>query len=1264
MERLRARVHGVGARIIHLTPPVFDPVPIRERTLPAGREEYRQPYEGYNEVLDRYSEWLLEQRAHGWEVIDVHGPINDYLRSRRVTQPEFTLAADGVHLNDEGHWRVAREILRYFDAPAEVCDAPDVATALVASAHVAAVLELIREKQRVLTDAWLKSIGHQRPGMNDGLPLAEATERARELEGEVNRLLQSGPVIAVRSPPQGYYRFPALRGDVMVFTAEGDLWTVGIEGGIARRLTTHPGTEAHAAISRDGTTVAFSAEYEGPTEVYSMPLTGGQPTRQTFDSGATVAGWTPDDRILYATPAFATLPNEQLVEVDPGTGRAQVMPLSQASEGVFGEDGVDLFFTRLPFQGSSTKRYRGGTAQNLWRFSRGEAEAVPLTADFAGTSKNPMVWQDRVYFLSDRDGTMNVWSMGRDGGDPRQHTRHRDLDVKSASLDGGRMVYQHGADLRLLDLPGEQDRIIPIVLATDFDQLRERWITKPMDYLTSARLSPKGDRVVLTARGQVFVAPVKSGRFVSTPRSAGVRYRGAQFLADGKQLLVLSDQSGELEFWTVPADGLGSARQLTRDATVFRFDPVLAPDGKRAAYFDKDWRLWILELEARQSRVIASSLTGGFSDLAWSPDGQWLAYVQAATNTYDQIHLYHAVEERRAIITSDRVNSFSPAWSPDGKRLYFLSDRQLRSLVGSPWGARQPEPFFTETTKIYELALEPGLRSPFRPGDELASDKTEAEPPKEPNDPPAEDKGKPPISVTIALDAIQNRVEEVPVKAGNYRALGTAGKSLFWLEHPTGFDAKSDLRALEITHDDPKPKTLVTDVKSYELSRDGKKLLVHKGDAFYVIAATGSAPDKLEETKVNLDGWTLSLTPHEEWRQIFTEAWRMLRDYFYDRDMHGVDWRTVLAKYLPLVDRVADRGDLSDLISEMVGELSALHVFVRFGDVREGTDQVELASLGAVLEADAAAGGWRVAHTYQSDPDYPAGRSPLDRPGVEVKEGDLLLRINGRPILSVRHPRELLRNQAGKQVLLDVKSGATGHHRQVIVRPITLNEEADLRYGEWEFTRRQQVERLGHGEIGYVHLRAMGAANIAEWARDYYPVFMRQGLIIDVRHNRGGNIDSWLLGRLLRQAWFFWQPRVGQPVWNMQYAFRGHLVVLCNERTASDGEAFTEGFRRLNLGKVIGTRTWGGEIWLSAQRWLVDRGMATAAETGVYGPEGEWLIEGHGVDPDIVVDNLPHATFLGKDAQLEAAIEHLQQRIAEEPRPIPPAPRYPDKSLK
>jgi tricorn protease len=418
----------------------------------------------------------------------------------------------------------------------------------------------------------------------------------------------------------------------------------------------------------------------------------------------------------------------------------------------------------------------------------------------------------------------------------------------------------------------------------------------------------------------------------------------------------------------------------------------------------------------------------------------------------------------------------------------------------------------------------------------------------------------------------------------------------------------------------------------------------------------------LADSAVDLKSWTFSVIPREEFREAFVDAWRLHRDYFYDPNMHGVDWKAMREKYAPLVERVRDREELNDLISEMVGELSTLHTFVRGGDIRRAPDQIQLASLGARLERDKAAGGYVVRRIFQSDPDRPDRQSPLARPGVDVAEGDVLLAINGRSLLSA-DPGELLRTEAGKQVLLRVKPKDAAEPRDAIVKPITTEQESDLRYHEWEYTRRLAVDKASEGRIGYVHLRSMGSRDIDQWMEQYLPVFPREGLIVDVRHNTGGNIDSWILDRLMRQAWMYWQPRVGIPTWNMQEAFRGHMVVLCDQYTASDGEAFSEGFRRLGLGKLIGMRTWGGEIWLTSSNVLADHGVATAAENGVFGPDHNWLIEGRGVEPDMVVDNLPHATFEGHDAQLEAAIQYLKDLIKEKPIEKPAPPKYPNKSF-
>ena len=1087
---------------------------------------------------------------------------------------------------------------------------------------------------------------------------------------------------------RGYYRFPAIYGQTVVFTSEGDLWEVGLEGGTARRLTSHPGEETHPAFSPDGKTLAFSADYEGPTEVYTMPATGGLPTRRTFEGGAEVVGWTPDGKILYATERYATLPDTQLATVD-AANRVELVPLAQAAQGSYDKTGATLFFTRYSFQGSYSKRYQGGTAQNLWKYAAG-AEAVPLTADFAGASKNAMWWNGRVYFLSDRDGAMNLWSMDENGKNLKQHTRHQGWDAKDASLSQGRIVYQMGADLRVFDIASGVDKVIPIELSSDFDHLRERWIKTPFDYTTAVHVSPDGTSVVLTSRGRVFVAPLKNGRFVDVAEHKPGRYRDARYL-DAKNLLVLSTETGEVEFWKAPANGGGTPERLTSDGKVLRWDGSPSPDGKWVANQDKDNQLWLLNVASKSQKLIARVATSDdsgpqFNYVRWSPDSKWLTYDIEAPNLQERIVLYNVETGSSTPLTSDRYNSRSAAWSSDGKWIYFLSDRNLQTVVHAPRGSRAPDPYFDRTDKIYLLALKKGQRSPFEPPDELHPDKPEKkdEPAKpadasKPGDTskPADaskaadaakpDAAKPDeVKVEIDLDGIAARIQEVPVSAGNYENLQVAGKRICYQSADPEDADKNAIQCLDIANKGDKPDTLMEGVSEYEVSADGKKILIRKHNDLLLVdaAAKGASlkdPKTLADSTVDLKGWTFSVIPSDEFHEAFQDAWRLHRDYFYDKNMHGVNWAAMRDKYGELVNRVRDREELNDLIAEMVGELSTLHTFVHGGDIRKGPDQIALSALGARLVRDTKAGGYVVEHVYRSDPDRPDLASPLARPGVDVIDGDVLLAINNQDVLSVTDPSELLRNQAGKQVLLRVRHAADT--REVVVKPIAIAAESNLQYGEWEYTRRLAVEQASAGKIGYIHLRAMGAGDINRWEEEYAPVFTSDGLVIDVRHNGGGNIDSWILNKLMRKVWMYWQPRVGVPSWNPQQAFRGHLVVLCDAWTGSDGEAFTEGFKRLGLGKVIGTRTWGGEIWLSASNYLADRGIATTGENGVFGPEGKWLIEGHGVEPDMVVDNLPHATFEGKDAQLDAAIAYLQAEIKNHPIPPPSVPKYPDKSL-
>ncbi len=1053
----------------------------------------------------------------------------------------------------------------------------------------------------------------------------------------------------------GYYRFPALFKNTLVFTAEGDLWKKDISQPYAYRLTTHHGVEKHAHISPDGKWVAFTGNYDGMSEVYCIPLQGGLPKRLSYHGYTKVVGWTAEGKVIFSTEKFSTLPNEQLALVDIQSLEIEVMPLHQASEGCFDESGQTLFFTRLPFQGSHTKRYQGGSVETIWKFTKGEKEAVPLTNSYKGTSKTPILYKKRIYFLSDRDGTMNIWSMTQNGKGLRQHTHSKGWDLKGLNFWEGKFVYQKGADIYMWDAGSKEEKLIEIYLSSDFEQRRKKWEKNPIRRLTHLHLSPTGTQLALTTRGRVFVAPVYQGRMKEITRKQGVRYRDAQFL-DEKTLCMFSDESGEVEIWESPADQPDQHSQLTKNSSALIMGQQIDPQGDKIAYHTKDWQLWIFSRSSKTKVLVDTSFYRSFGTYRWSPDGKWLCYTKVEENLNKFLVLYQPSSQKRISITTERLDSFLPRWSPNGKWLYFISDREFRPIVKSPWGPRQPEPFYDRTQKIYALALNEEERFPFQEYDELAPRNSEKK-----NSKKNGEKNSP-QTVKIDLKGLPRRLYEVPIKARNFVNIEIAQEYIYWLEWPSRNSYEYNLYCQKIGNDPSQnPIKVAADVDSFMLSANKKKILIYHSDSLYIFDADGKAAN-LNKSSIDLGRWQFQLDPMEEWRQMFVDAWRLERDYFYDKNLHGLDWKAELEKHLPLVERVSDRDELDDLMAHMVSELSALHIFVSGGDKRRGRTYNAPAQLGALLKRRASDHSYEISHIFQTDPDYPNELSPLARPEVNAQVGDCIEAIDGVPVKEVSHISELLMHKAYKQVrlTLQAKEDKEGT-REVIVKPINIWDDYRLRYEEWAFTRRKEVEEMGKGKIGYVHLKAMSGQNYTEWIRQFYPVFHLPGLIIDVRHNRGGNIDSWILGKLLRKAWAFFQPRTGNATWGMQYAFRGHMVVICNENTASDGESFSEGFRRLGLGKVIGKRTWGGNIWLTRGNRLVDRGIATAAEIGVYSPEGEWLIEGYGVDPDIEVDNLPHETFLGKDRQLETAVAHILELLEKDPRDIPPAPPYPNK---
>ncbi|MEH0166900.1 S41 family peptidase [Roseateles microcysteis] len=1089
--------------------------------------------------------------------------------------------------------------------------------------------------------------------------------------------------VTAHAGQNGFYRQPALRGDNVYLVAESDIWRVNAQGGEAQRLTTHPGSESQPAVSPDGQWLAFTAQYESGTEIYLMPVAGGVPKRLTWEGGGMrVWGFTAQGEVLYT--GLDGKPGSQLFAVDPKTLVRRQLPVGQASDAALSADGKTLYFTRSGLRSDNARQYRGGAISRLWSLDlSGTSEAKPLLAE-GNNDRRAMPYragnEERIAFLSDRDGTVNVWSVNAQGQDLRQHSRHKGWDIRHASVDGSRVVYALGADLYVLDLAsGAESRKLAVSLGGDFDQMRERWIKKPQDFLTDTSLAPNGERVLLASRGHLATQGVGSLRRAELPTPADGRCRKGEFSADSRQVYAICDFSGEHEIWRFAANGLAKPEQITTDGNTLRRELKVSPDGRYIAHVDKEGRLFLTDLKASpkvSTRLVTQAkLESTIGEIAWASDSRSLAFPQAQRNVdRAQLMLYSIADDKLHQLTSDRYDSDSPSFSPDGKWLYFVSNRQITIAGnGSPWGDRNTGPNFDRRAKVYALSLQAGSRFPFAAKDELEQAeakadakpeaKAEAKPDTKPDakaDAKPDSKAKP----AIQFDGLAERLYELPMPAGNYYALRTDGKRLWVLD--TEGERRGLLKTFAIDNQGGSLENMASDVRAYELSADGKKMMLVRGASpgsapdIHIIDAGPKLPGEANKFQVRWSDWQIATSPKSEWKQMFADAWLMHREHFYDKAMHGVDWKAVRSKYEPLVGRITDRAELAELMAQMVSELGALHSQVGAGDLRATPDEPGLAGLGTRLSK--VADGWKIEQIYLSDPELPNEAGPLGSPALGLKAGDVITAVNGRKAGESPHISELLRGQAGKQVLIDVKLAADGKTVQRIITPVTQRRDAALRYNDWRYGNARAVAKASEGRIGYLHLRAMGPDDIADFAREFYAHSDREGLIIDVRYNNGGNIDSWILEKLLRRAWAFWQPRApqGAAVYpNMQHAFRGHVVVLVNEDTYSDGETFAEGFKRLGLGPVIGKQTSGAGVWLSDGNRLLDNGIMRAAETGQMTPEGRFLIEGVGVKPDIEIDNAPRATFLGRDAQLEVAIAQLKKTMADKPLVTPKPGNYP-----
>ncbi|MBN1970739.1 MAG: PDZ domain-containing protein [Candidatus Delongbacteria bacterium] len=1045
---------------------------------------------------------------------------------------------------------------------------------------------------------------------------------------------------------KGYYRFPTLSKDYIYFTSEGDIWRVDRSDKIASRVTSHHGVEYNCGVSPSGEKIAFTAQFNGFDEVFFMDANGGipEPIKGLYEPSQFI-GWIDNENLIFSSNIIVTLPETRLYIYNINSFEITAIELNKASDGCFDEN-KKLYFVRLPFQGSHTKRYRGGDIQNIWYFD-GENEAFRLFPDFEGIEKRPMLYDNRIYFLSDRDGLINIWSSLKDGHDLTQHTFFDTYDITHANIYNNEIIFSYGADIFIYDIVRNCYSKCDIYVNSDFEQLREKWIDDPLENFSGFDLSDDGKSVLLNSRGKLFEVsnkknkPIKYFRF----NNDSERIKKGRFYKDG--YIYLSDKTGEYEFYYY--NGKENI-QLTSDSNVLIHEYTISPNGDYLAYTDKNYELFIVKISDKKKKKIAFSEIDGIYDLTFSPDSNFLAYSNSLDNRHNVIFIYSLKDKSTIQVTSDRYNSYQPKFSDDGNWIYFMSERNFDSKIDSPWGHRQPEPYYNNMVGIYTVALK----------DENLTPIFIETPPKCDEKEDKEDKKEPPVKVEIDKEGIIDRVFRIPINFAAYDFFDIVNDILIFTEEDV--EGKIDLYGFKLDDNCEDKKLIISDIDEWQISNDNKKLAVLKDSNIYIFDVPDSEITELENIDENLvviKNFSYSVNPVEEFKQLFAESWRLERDYFYDRNLHGIDYKANYDKYLPLLERVSDRDELNDLIANMVSEISALHTFVNGGDLRRSEYNSSNGFLGVKTEFTNEQ--CIISSVYKNDPEETECKSPLSRPDINACKGDIIHSINGIIINNQEHFKKSLIGRGGASISIEIKKENKTICKNV--NALTFNEEKLLRYNSWVYYNRNYTENVSDKKIGYVHLKAMGKENIGEWTSQFYPVYNREGLIIDVRNNRGGNIDSWILEKLLRKAWFYWQPRTGKPYWNMQYAFRGKIVVLCNEKTASDGEAFTEGIRKLGLGTIIGKRTWGGEIWLSYNNLLKDRGIASAAQSGVFDENGNWLIEGIGVIPDIEIDNLPNESFYGKDRQLDTAIEHLMEKIKNEPMYVPKPPGFPDLSI-
>ncbi len=1055
-------------------------------------------------------------------------------------------------------------------------------------------------------------------------------------------------------------RFPTVHGNQIVFSYAGDLYTVCSSGGTSRKLTNDEGYEMFARLSPDGKWIAFTGQYDGNTEVYLMPSEGGIPKRLSYTATLNrddvsdrmgpnniVIGWKDNENIVLRSRwrEFNDFIGQLYLQPVNG-GLLKQLPLPRGGFCSYSPDKKKLAYNRVFREFRTWKRYRGGQADEIWVYDF-ETKKIENVTNNPAQDIIPMWAGNKIYFISDRDSRMNLFVYNLDTKETKKLTEFTDFDIKFPSLGDNAIVFENGGYIYKMDLATEKAEKVTIYINEDFVSGRGglRDVSRE---ISNYEISPDGNRALFGARGDVFTVPVKNGNTRDITNTSGVHERNSKWSPDGKWISYISDKSGEDEIYIEAQDGKSEPIQLTKNGDTYKYQPYWSPDSKKLLWSDKMQRLQYVDIDSKDITLVDKATAWEIRNYTWSPDSKWIAYARPEEDVMTKIYLYSLDKKEKYEATDGWYSSSAPEFSDDGKYLFFESNRSFSPKYGwTEWNH-----IYTDMSKIYLVTLSKETKSPFEPksdevkinGDEKDKGEKKEEEKKDSKD----------NSVKVDADGLTNRILELPISASNYFSITSAGDKIYYLRNGSS-DEKTTLVMFDL---DKQKETELGEIGGFEISADNKKMLVGQNGSYAIIDLPQNKVDLKE--KLDLKDMKVNLDRYAEWEQIFNESWRQMRDFFYDPNMHGVDWVKVKENYQPLLKYVNHRADLTYIIGEMIGELSAGHSYVGGGDYPKAK-RLKLGLLGAELEKDES-GYFKVTKILKSQNWDKNVRNPLTDIGVNVKEGDYIIAVDGQSTKDMTNIYTALVDKADKQVTLLVNSSPneSGAKENVV---IPIDDEQPLYYYTWVQNNIEKVNKATNGKVGYLHIPDMGVGGLNEFVKYYYPQLRKDALIIDVRGNGGGNVSPQIIERLRREIVLIDIARNTSTSYNPGGMHVGPKVCLLNEFSASDGDIFPYRFKYYKLGKLIGKRSWGGVVGIRGTNPFVDGGFLNKPEFSRYDIEGkEWVMEGYGVDPDIYVDNDPALEYAGTDQQLNKAIEVALDELEKNPVKHPVPPPYPIKN--